>query len=82
MIAHTKSSVSGPPKPAKKQVTAPTTAAPMAVDAASSSAGGIGWTILLTADTWDSSQRITEFLEGLKIGEPIGKVSPLFLMMS
>jgi hypothetical protein len=49
-------------------VTAPETAAPMAAAAAtaSSSAGGTGWTILSAADAWDSSQRVTKFLEGLK----------------
>jgi hypothetical protein len=58
--------VSSPPKPADKQVTAPKTTAPVATTTTSSSAGGTGWTVLSTADTWDSSWRVTEFLEGLK----------------
>jgi hypothetical protein len=81
MVVHRKSSASGPPKPADIQVTAPKTAAPMAVATASSSVGGTGWTILSTADAWDCSRRVTEFLEGLKIEKPIRKISPLFLLL-
>jgi hypothetical protein len=80
MVVHRKSSASSQPKPTSAQVTAPKTAAPMAA-VASSSAVGTSWTILSTADAWDSSQCVTEFLEGLKIGRLIGKVSPLLLLM-
>jgi hypothetical protein len=38
----------------------------MAVVVASTYAGGTGGTVLSTADAWDSSRRVTEFLEGLK----------------
>jgi hypothetical protein len=64
MVVHRKPSVSGQPKLTSAQVTAPKTVAPAA--AASSSAGGTGWTVLSIADTWDSSRRVTEFLEGLE----------------
>jgi hypothetical protein len=50
MALHRNSSVSGPPKPANKQVTAPKTATFVAATAASPSAGGTGRTILSTAD--------------------------------
>jgi hypothetical protein len=76
-----KSLASGPPKSADKPMSALKTAAPMAAVAASSTAGGTSWTVLLIADAWDFSRWVTEFLEGLKIGKLIGKVSPLFLLM-
>jgi hypothetical protein len=63
---HMKPLASGPPKPATKLVTILKTAAPMAAAAISSSEGGTGRTILSTADAWDSSRRVTDFLEGLK----------------
>jgi hypothetical protein len=66
MAVHRKSSASGQPKPAIKQVTIPKTAAPMAATVASSSAGGTDWTVLSTAEAWDSTRHVTEFLEGLK----------------
>jgi hypothetical protein len=81
MAIHRKSSKSGPPKLADKQVTAPKTVAPVATAAASSYVGGTDWIVLSTTNAWDSSQRVTEFLEDLKTGKPIGKVSPLFLLM-
>jgi hypothetical protein len=58
--------LSGPPKPATKLVTILKTAAPMASAVVSSSERGIDRTVLLIADTWDSSRRVTDFLEGLK----------------
>jgi hypothetical protein len=58
--------VSGPPKLATKLVNILKTAAPVATAAVSSSEGGTGWTVLSTADAWDSSRRVTDFLEGLK----------------
>jgi hypothetical protein len=63
---HRRPLVSGQSKPATKQVTILKTATPVAVAATSSSAGGTGWTILSTANAWDSSRRVIEFLEGLK----------------
>jgi hypothetical protein len=63
---HRRPLVSGQPKPATKQVTIIKTATPVAVAATSSSAGGTGWTMLSTANAWDSSRRVIEFLEGLK----------------
>jgi hypothetical protein len=80
MVVRRKSLVSGSPKPADKKVVAPNTAAHVVATTASSSAGGTGWTILSTSDAWDSSRRVTEFLEGLKIGKSIEKVTPLFLL--
>jgi hypothetical protein len=65
----------------------PKTVAPLAVAApitaaiASSSVGGIGWTILLMANAWDSSRRVTEFLEGLKNREAGQEGIPLFFLM-
>jgi hypothetical protein len=64
MVVHRKSSVSAQPKPTSAQVTTPKTATPAA--ATSSSVGGTVWTILSIADAWDSSRRVTEFLENLK----------------
>jgi hypothetical protein len=61
---HKRPLMSSQPKPATKQVTILKTAAPVA--AASSSVGRTGWTILSTADAWDSSRCVTEFLECLK----------------
>jgi hypothetical protein len=66
MTIHRRPSASGPPKPATKLVTILKTAAPVAVAVISSSEGGTGRTVLSTADTWDSSRRVTDFLEGLK----------------
>jgi hypothetical protein len=63
---HRKPSASGPPKPTTKLVTILKTTTPMAAVAISSSEGGTGRTILLTANAWDSSWRVTDFLEGLK----------------
>jgi hypothetical protein len=63
---HRRPSVSGPPKPATKLVTILKTAAPVAAAAVSSLEGGTGRTILSIADVWDSSRRVTDFLEGLK----------------
>jgi hypothetical protein len=57
---HRRPLVSGQLKPSTRQVTILKTAA------ASSSTGGTGWTVLSTADAWDSYRRVTEFLEGLK----------------
>jgi hypothetical protein len=59
-------SASDPPKPATKLVTILNNAAPMAVDVVSSSEGGTGRTILSITNAWDSSRRVTDFLEGLK----------------
>jgi hypothetical protein len=47
MVVYRKSSVSGQPKPTSARVTAPKTATPMATAAASSSAGGTGWTVVI-----------------------------------
>jgi hypothetical protein len=63
MVVCRKSSASGPPKPADKQVTAFKTVAPVAAVVASSSVRGTGWTVLSTIDAWDSSRCVTEFLE-------------------
>jgi hypothetical protein len=63
---HRRPSVSGPLKPATKLVTIIKTAAPVAAAAVSSSEGGTDWTVLSTADTWDSSRHVTDFLVGLK----------------
>jgi hypothetical protein len=63
---HMRPSASGPLKPTTKPVTILNIAAPMAVAAISSSEGGTGRTVLSTVDTWDSSRRVTDFLEGLK----------------
>jgi hypothetical protein len=52
----------GPPKLATKLVTILNTAAP----AISSSEGDTGQTVLSTANAWDSSRCVTDFLEGLK----------------
>jgi hypothetical protein len=63
---HRRPSASGPPKLATKLVTILKTAAPVAAAAVSSSEGGTGRTVLSTTDAWDSSRRVTDFLEGLK----------------
>jgi hypothetical protein len=63
---HRRPSVSGPPKPATKLVMILKTVAHVAATTISSSEGGTGQTVLLTTDTWDSSRRVTDFLEGLK----------------
>jgi hypothetical protein len=63
---HRRPSVSGQLNLANKMVTILKTATHVAAAATSSSEGGTGWTILSTADAWDSSRRVTEFLEGLK----------------
>jgi hypothetical protein len=76
MVVHRKSSVSAQPKPTSAQVTTPKTATPAA--ATSSSAGGTVWTILSIADAWDSSRRVTEFLENLKNRE-VDREGILFL---
>jgi hypothetical protein len=52
---HRKPLASGQPKPATKQVTVLKTGAHVAAAAASSLDGGTGWTVLSTANTWDSS---------------------------
>jgi hypothetical protein len=80
MVVHRKTSVSGQPKPTSTQVTAHKATAVMAATAASSSAGGTGWTILSTADAWDSSWRVTEFLEGLKNREADQEGIPFALL--
>jgi hypothetical protein len=66
MVVRRKSSGSSPPKSADKQVTTPKIDVHVATATASSSTGGIGRTVLSIADAWVSSQRVTEFLEGLK----------------
>jgi hypothetical protein len=58
--------VSGPPKPATKLVTILKTAAPMTAAIISSLEGGTGQTVLSTANAWDSSRCVIDFLEGLK----------------
>jgi hypothetical protein len=80
MVYHRKTSVSGQPKVTSAQVTARKAASPTAAAATSSSAGGSGWTVLSTADTWDSSQHVTEFLEGLKNREADQKCIPFALL--
>jgi hypothetical protein len=79
MTIHKRPSMSGPPKPATKLVTILKTTAPVAAAVVSSSEGGTGWTVLSTADAWDSSRHVTDFQEGLKIRKLIGKVPPVFL---
>jgi hypothetical protein len=64
-----KSSVSGPPKSANKQVTVLKTATPAAAAATSSSVRGTSWIVLSTTDTWNSSRSVIEFPEGFKNGE-------------
>jgi hypothetical protein len=81
MVVHRKSSTSGQPKPVIEPVTAPRIAAHVAIVATSSLVGGTDWTVLSIADAWDSSRRVTEFLEGLKIGRSVRKASPLILLM-
>jgi hypothetical protein len=66
MAIHRKPSTSGPSKPTTKLVTILKTVAPVAAAAVSSSEGGTGWTVLLTANAWDSCRRVTIILEGLK----------------
>jgi hypothetical protein len=63
---HRRPSASDPPKPATKLVTILKTIAPMATIVISSSEGGTDRTIMSIADIWDSSRRVTDFLEGLK----------------
>jgi hypothetical protein len=76
---HRRPLASGQPKPATKSVTILKTAAPVAA-AASSLAGGIGWTVLSIADAWDSSRCVTEFLEGLKNTEADQEGIPFALL--
>jgi hypothetical protein len=71
---HRRPLASGQPKPATKSVTILKTAA------ASSLAGGIGWTVLSIADAWDSSRCVTEFLEGLKNTEADQEGIPFALL--
>jgi hypothetical protein len=68
MAIHRRPSVSGPPKPATKLVTILKIAAHVvaAATAISSSEEGTCRTVLSTANAWDSSRRVTDFLEGLK----------------
>jgi hypothetical protein len=49
-------------KPAVARQTVP----PVVTTSTPSSSERIGWTVLLTADSWNSSQRVIEFLDGLK----------------
>jgi frataxin-like iron-binding protein CyaY len=58
--------MSGPPKLVDKQVIILKTATPVAAATASSSAGGTNWTVLSTANAWNSSRQVTEFLKALK----------------
>jgi hypothetical protein len=76
---HRRPSVSGQPKLATKHVTVLKTAAPVA--AAASSVGGTGWTVPSTADAWDSSRRVTEFLEGLINRDTDQEGIPLLFLM-
>jgi hypothetical protein len=66
MDVYRKSSANGPPKSANKQVTVLKTAIHVAIVDASSSAGGTNFTVLSTADAWNSSRRVTKYSEGLK----------------
>jgi hypothetical protein len=63
---HRRPSASGPPKPATKVVIILKIVAPVAAVVISSMEGGTGQTVMSTADTWDSSRRVTDFLESLK----------------
>jgi hypothetical protein len=63
---HRRPSMSGQPKPTTKLVTILKTATPTAAAVVSSSEGGTGQTVLSTVEACDSSQRVTDFLEGLK----------------
>jgi hypothetical protein len=77
---HRRSLASGQSKPATKQVTVLKTIAPVDAAAVASSAGGTSWTVLSTADAWDSSRRVTEFLEGLKNREADQEGIPFALL--
>jgi hypothetical protein len=63
---HRRPSTSGPPKPATKLVTILKTTPRVAAATVSSSEGGTDRTVLSTADAWDSSRHVTNFLESLK----------------
>jgi hypothetical protein len=65
--------------PATKQVTILKTATLVAA-AAASSVGWIGWSVLSTADAWDSSHRVTKFLKGLKNREADREGIPFALL--
>jgi hypothetical protein len=74
--------MSGPPKPAAKWMAIPTTGGsskkadesttmrehvPLVVTSPiPSSSEGTDWMVLSTVEAWNSSQHVTEFLEGLK----------------
>jgi hypothetical protein len=80
MVVCRNSSASGPPKSADKQVTVLKTATPVAATAASPSTGRTSWTILSITDAWNSSRRVTEFLEGLKNREADQEGIPFVLL--
>jgi hypothetical protein len=73
---HRRPSASGPLKPTTKLVTIVKTAAPVPAAAIFSSEGGTGRTVLSTADAWDSSRRVTDFLKGLKNQEAVWEGTP------
>jgi hypothetical protein len=76
---HRRPSVSGPPKSATKLVTNLKIAAPVDAAIVSYSKGCTGQTILSTADAWDSSRHVTDFVEGLKNWEADREGTPVFL---
>jgi hypothetical protein len=82
MVVCRKSSTSGPPKPAAKLMAVSKTSGsskkadesatvrehvpPVVTAPIPSSLEGTNWMVLLTVEAWNSSRRVTEFLEGLQ----------------
>jgi hypothetical protein len=82
MVVCRKSSTSGPPKSAAKLMAVPKTSGsskkadesatvcehvpPVVTAPIPSSSEGTNWMVLLTVEAWNSSRRVTEFLEGLQ----------------
>jgi hypothetical protein len=66
MAARRKSLASGPPKQADKQATALQTATHVITTAAPPPVGVVSSKVISTAEAWNYSRRVTEFLKGLK----------------
>jgi hypothetical protein len=58
--------IGGSSKKADKSSTVHQPVPPIIVAPIPSSSEGSNWTVLSTTDAWNSSRRVTEFLEGLK----------------
>jgi hypothetical protein len=87
-----KSSTSSPPKPTAKLMAIPKTGGsskkadelatvhehipPVVTTPIPSSSEGTNWTVLSTAEAWNSSRRVTKFLESLKNREADQKGTP------